>query len=122
MNVKTITLNGEETKIVFENESFKCFWIQNTGKEVVYASCDPNIAPKADGVIAVMSGASASVFPSEFAERNTLYLLGSGEVQIVGCDSFTCPFKIPAYGGNSDEISPVFDIGLYCILKESEEL
>lgn len=103
-NVKTINLTGVETEVNFE-QKFMCFWVQNLGSDDVYASIDAGAGPESDGVIFIGAGASARVSAADLSRISTLYLTGSGKVQIVGCYSVHSPFMRKKKGGDDKNIT-----------------
>ena len=79
-DVKTIKLDdGEETAVKFPY-SYPYYFITNMGDGDIYASGNPGIAPYADGVYAVPPGTEIRISPKRSGD--TVYLLGSGRVQI----------------------------------------
>lgn len=111
-NVKTINLTGGETEVKF-GQKFMCFWVQNLGSGNVYASVKAGVVPEADGVITVGAGASARVSMADMpmSQIDTLYLSGSGKVQIAGTYSVHCPFKTETKGGGSGGIGGLITLG-----------
>lgn len=101
MTSKTIALTGAETKVDYSGGANA--WLRNDGTDVVYASAAPGIAAGADGVVSIPTGQAASIYGA----NGTVYLLGSGSVQLVGSDYTACPFKTSAQSGGSgaDEVA-----------------
>ena len=102
-NVKTINLTGGETEVNF-TQKFMCFCVQNLGSGDVYASTTAGMTPEADGVITIGAGASARVSAADLSQISTLYLTGSGKVQIVGCYSVHSPFMRKKKGGDENYV------------------
>ena len=94
MSEKTIALSGAEVKVTFSGGNA---WLRNDGAAVVYASKTAGITAGADRVISIPAGGSAPVYGA----NGTVYLLGSGSVQLVGSDYATNPFKTSAQAGGS---------------------
>lgn len=99
-NIRTIALNGAETKVEIAGQNCA---VRNDGTETVYASRRTGIIAGADGVLAVPAGQSAVLRDT----CGTLYLLGTGSVQLVGADYDSLPFKtVSATGGSgADEVA-----------------
>ena len=95
-NVTTITLTGEEVPVKF-SAGYPFYWVNNLGDSEVYALSSPNITADADGVCAVPSGGSVRLGAGSPAE--TIYLLGTGRVQIYASGNAHCPFKLAPKGG-----------------------
>lgn len=98
-NVKTTTLSGTETKVTLPQNYPFCF-IANMSEAEIYASGNPGVVPYADGVYTVPAGTEIRISPE--ASGNTLWLLGSGKVQIRG-EEIAAPtsFKRSVKGGES---------------------
>lgn len=99
-NIRTIALNGAETKVEIAGQNCA---VRNDGTGTVYASRRTGIIAGADGVLAVPAGQSAVLRDT----CGTLYLLGTGSVQLVGADYDSIPFKtVSASGGSgADEVA-----------------
>lgn len=95
MTAKTITLTGAETRAVYSGGSNA--WLRNDGAEVIYAAAVPGITAGSDGVVSIPAGQSAPVYGA----YGTVYLLGTGSVQLIGSDYSTNPFKTSAQSGGS---------------------
>lgn len=78
--IRTVTLNGEELRI--DGLSGQNTIIINKGSSAVYASNAPGIAPEADGVIEIPAGGRDGLYGT----HGTLYLSGSGKVELRGTD------------------------------------
>lgn len=94
MSTKTITLAGSEVKAEFSGANA---WLRNDGADVIYAAAKPGITAGADGVVAIPAGQSAPVYGA----NGTVWLLGTGSVQLIGSDYSTNPFKTSAQAGGS---------------------
>ena len=95
MTAKTITLTGAETRAVYSGGSNA--WLRNDGTDVIYAAAVPGITAGSDGVVSIPAGQSAPVYGA----YGTVYLLGTGSVQLIGSDYSTNPFKTSAQSGGS---------------------
>ena len=94
MTSKTITLTGAEIRADYSGGTNA--WLRNDGTTVVYASTTPGITAGADGVVSIPAGQAAAIYGT----CGTVYLLGTGSVQLVGSDYTACPFKTSARGGS----------------------
>ena len=101
MTSKTISLTGEEIKVDYSGGTNA--WLRNDGATTVYASAVPGVTAGADGVVSIPAGQAVRI---DGACR-TVYLLGTGSVQLVGSDYTACPFKTSAQAGGSgaDEVA-----------------
>ena len=101
MTSKTIALSGAEIEVSGLNGANA--HIRNDGTDVIYASTMPGITAGADGVISIPAGQAAAVYGA----CGTVYLIGTGSVQLVGSDYTACPFKTSAQAGGSgaDEVA-----------------
>ena len=95
MTSKTITLTGAETRAVYSGGSNA--WLRNDGTDVIYAAAVPGITAGADGVVSIPAGQAAAIYGA----CGSVYLLGTGSVQLVGSDYTACPFKTSAQSGGS---------------------
>lgn len=98
-NVKTVKLTGGETAVSFDS-SCPFVIITNMGDSEIYASNSSGITPYADGVYTVMAGVEICITTK--SSCNTIYLLGSGAVQ-VRAEETAVPvsFKRAAKGGDT---------------------
>lgn len=105
MNIKTVTLDGSEVKV--EGLGGQNTIVQNLGGSAVYASASPGVEAGADGVAEISAGGGINLYGT----NGTVYLLGSGKVQLVGTDYSTVNFKLPssASGGGGGHLCS-FDI------------
>lgn len=94
MTAKTIALTGAEISVNYSGGTNA--WLRNDGTTVVYASTTPGITAGADGVVSIPAGQAAAIYGT----CGTVYLLGTGSVQLVGSDYTACPFKTSAQGGS----------------------
>ena len=95
MTSKTIVLTGEEIRADYSGGTNA--WLRNDSTATVYASTAPGVTANADGVVSIPAGQAVRI---DGACR-TVYLLGTGSVQLVGSDYTACPFKTSAYFGGS---------------------
>jgi hypothetical protein len=95
MTAKTITLTGAEIRAGYSGGANA--WLRNDGTEVIYAAAVPGITAGSDGVVSIPAGQSAPVYGA----YGTVYLLGTGSVQLIGSDYSTNPFKTSAQSGGS---------------------
>lgn len=78
--IKTINLNGSEVKVTeLGGDNTQIF---NNSGNTLYASKKPNITVGGDDVIAIPAGAVDGLYGT----RGTVYLLGSGSVEVRGVD------------------------------------
>ena len=92
----TVELDGTVCAVVFSS-NYKCFTVQNETADDIYISVSPNISAGKDGVRRIGTGASGAI---AHGAKNTLYILGSGSVQVTASDSPGNFFKpAPAAGG-----------------------
>lgn len=82
---------GTEIKVegVLGSYATVCNW----GKETAYVSCNAGVTAGADGVMPVPAGCSALI-----AHNGTVYILGDGDVTVVGSDE-PVNFIKPVVGG-----------------------
>ena len=95
MTAKTITLTGAEIRAGYSGGANA--WLRNDGADVIYAAAVPGITAGSDGVVSIPAGQSAPVYGA----YGTVYLLGTGSVQLIGSDYSTNPFKTSAQSGGS---------------------
>ena len=95
MTSKTIALTGAEIRADYSGGTNA--WLRNDGTATVYASTAPGVTAGADGVVSIPAGQAVRI---DGACR-TVYLLGTGSIQLVGSDYTACPFKTSAYFGGS---------------------
>ncbi len=97
-NITTVTLDGTETAVQFD-KNYTHFWLSNIGDSAVYAALNEGVTPDADGVLTVPAGSAACTMHGYGAD--TLYLSGTGKVQVLGAYSADCPFKANKKGGGN---------------------
>ena len=95
MASKTITLTGAEIRANYSGGMNA--WLRNDGATTVYASAVPGVTAGADGVVSIPAGQAAAIYGA----CGSVYLLGTGSVQLVGSDYTACPFKTSAQSGGS---------------------
>ena len=102
--IKTITLDGL-TSVTVKKSPFdmaRFCWVRNRTESDVYISCtDPQCTPNADGVKCISAG-ECGMLDSE--SRETLYISGSGVVNIETTPFLVCPFNRGGKGGGSYEL------------------
>ena len=94
MTSKTIALTGAEIRADYSGGTNA--WLRNDGTATVYASTAPGVTAGADGVVSIPAGQAAAIYGA----CGSVYLLGTGSVQLVGSDYTACPFKTAALGGS----------------------
>lgn len=94
MTSKTIALTGAEIRADYSGGTNA--WLRNDSTAVVYASAEAGISAGADGVVSIPAGQAMRIDGA----CGTVYLLGTGSVQLVGSDYTACPFKTSAQGGS----------------------
>ena len=102
--IKTITLDGLTFVTVKESpfDMARFCWVRNRTEADVYISCtDPQCTPNADGVKCISAG-ECGMLDSE--SRETLYISGSGVVNIETTPFLVCPFNRGGKGGVSYEL------------------
>lgn len=106
MNIRTINLTGSEAAVKVGGGNSE---IRNNGTETIYASAASGIVTGADGVVSIPAGASVTVTDT----RGTVYILGTGSVEVVGKDFVAPVFKTAAAAGGIGDnllINPDFAI------------
>ena len=101
MTSKTIALTGDETRVDYGGGTN--VWLRNDGTDAIYASTSPGITAGADGTVSIPAGQSVGVYGA----NGTVYLIGTGSVQLIGSDYSTNPFRNSAASGGSgaDEVA-----------------
>ena len=94
-NVGTVTLTGTAEKVTLP-ASYGWVWVKNMSEGDIFAGLSEDISEGADGVMTIPAGECGRIQADGF---NSVYLLGSGNVQIVGQNYADCPFKAAAKGG-----------------------
>ena len=95
MTSKTIVLTGEEIRADYSGGTNA--WLRNDGATTVYASAAPGVTAGADGTVSIPAGQSVGVYGA----NGTVYLKGTGSVQLIGSDYSTNPFRNSAASGGS---------------------
>ena len=95
MTSKTIVLTGEEIRADYSGGTNA--WLRNDGTATVYASTAPGVTAGADGTVSIPAGQSVGVYGA----NGTVYLKGTGSVQLIGSDYSTNPFRNSAASGGS---------------------
>ena len=95
MTSKTIVLTGEEIRADYSGGTNA--WLRNDGTATVYASTAPGVTAGADGTVSIPAGQSVGVYGA----NGTVYLMGTGSVQLIGSDYSTSPFKVSTQSGGS---------------------
>ena len=98
MKEKTIVLSGAEVKVEFNGANA---WLRNDGTSTVYAAKTEGTAAGRKNALSIPAGQSAPVYSA----NGTVYLLGTGSVQLIGSDYSTNPFKGVSTGGAADIVS-----------------
>lgn len=93
--IKTINLDGTEQAVKFAGKHTH-FHVHSLGGEVL-VSLAPNVERGADGVL-IVQGGGAGYVQVDIA-TDTVYLRGSGEVQIAATGNAFSPFKAGSKGG-----------------------
>ncbi len=88
-DIKTVILDGGELKV--EGMNGQNTEIINKSSGAVYASKYPGIVPEADGVIEIAAGSRDGLHGT----NGTLYLLGTGKVELRGTD-YSVNFRQPS--------------------------
>ena len=94
MTSKTISLTGAELRVNYSGGTNA--WLRNDGTDAIYASTTPGITAGADGTASIPAGQAMRIDGT----CGTVYLLGTGSVQLAGSDYTACPFKTAALGGS----------------------
>ncbi len=102
---KTVVLNGDE--ICVELPERHCC-LRNLGSEMIYASVRPGIAPDTDGVLGTPPGATDTLYDI----CGSVYLKGTGKVQLVGSDynSICLGNRAAVRGGSGGSENPGADV------------
>ena len=101
MTSKTIALTGAEIRADYSGGTNA--WLRNDGTATVYASTAPAVTPGADGTVSIPAGQAVRI---DGACR-TVYLLGTGSIQLVGSDYTACPFKVSTSTGGESGVDEV---------------
>lgn len=102
-NVKTLKLDGAEIAVKFPY-SYPYYMIANMGDGEIYVSGNPDIVPYADGVYTVLPGIETRISPKRSGD--TVYLLGSGTVQVRAEEiAVQTSFRLAGKGGGTIDLS-----------------
>ncbi len=91
--IKTIVLDGSEVRVTGLGGSNTV--IVNFGSSELYASAYPDIVPDGRNVAAISAGSAVNLRDT----HGTVYLLGTGRVQLEGTDYGTVNVGMPSAGG-----------------------
>lgn len=94
-NIETVLLDGGEFKV--EGLGGQNTVIINRGSAMLYASAYGNIEPDADNVAALPAGGAMNLRDT----NGTVYLLGTGKVQLQGTDIAYLPIALGGASGGS---------------------
>ena len=94
-NIGTVTLTGAAEKVTLP-AVYGWVWVKNMSEGDIFAGLSEDISEGADGVMTIPAGECGRIQADGF---NSVYLLGSGNVQIVGQNYADCPFKSGGKGG-----------------------
>lgn len=97
----TVTLSGAVEKVVLP-AVFGWVWFWNMSDSDMYAGLSENISEGADGVAAIPAGGFRRIQTDGF---KSVYLLGTGNVEISAQNYADCPFKAGAKGGEIPDLS-----------------
>lgn len=97
-NIETVTLDGTELKV--EGLGGQNTEICNKSDNAIYASAYANIVPEGDNVIEIAAGNHDGLYGT----NGTIYLLGTGKVELRGTD-YSVNFRKPSSsaGGGGDK-------------------
>ena len=99
---KTILLTGAEQEVKLSGQNCD---IRNDSADTVYISRNPNIVPDADGVVSVPVGQAAKYY----SICGSVYLLGTGKVQLCGNDYGYLVFKcVATSSGEGGEVTKTY--------------
>ena len=99
-DIETVVLDGSELKV--EGLSGQNTIIINKSDSAMYASVYPNIVPDGDNVIEIAANDRDGLYNT----NGTLYLLGTGKVELRGTD-YSVNFKKPSRSAGSGGITPM---------------
>ncbi len=99
MRNTTVTLDGTECAVTF-SANYRCFEVMNDGDGDITASIYKGKNTGEDGVITVHAGMSATVAHMR-TDIDTVYVNGSGTVQVAAKNSYVSVFNGAARGGDS---------------------
>ncbi|MBD5130607.1 MAG: hypothetical protein HDT43_11920 [Ruminococcaceae bacterium] len=93
-DIRTVTLDGAEFHV--EGLGGQNTAIINKSGGAVYASVNPNIVPEGDNVIEIAAGDRDGLYNT----NGSLYLLGTGKVELRGTD-YSVNFRKPSRSADS---------------------
>ncbi len=85
--IQTVTLEGKELKV--EELGGKNSVITNKSSLILYASAFPNIEPNGNNVATILAGGVMNLYDT----NGTVYLLGTGKVQLMGTNYDELPMS-----------------------------
>ena len=97
----TVTLSGAVEKVTFP-AVYGWVWFWNKSDSDMYAGLSENISEGADGVAAIPAGGCRRIQTDGF---KSVYLLGTGNVEISAQNYSDCPFKVGGKGGEIPDLS-----------------
>lgn len=92
-NIQTVTLTGSEAKV--EGLGGQNTLIVNRGSENIYVSAYADIVPYGDNVALVLPGSAMNLCDT----NGTVYLLGTGKVQLQGTNTADLPIVLGGVSG-----------------------
>lgn len=107
-NCCTAQLDGTECAVEFSS-NYKCFTVQNDTSDDVFVSIKPDIIAGNDGVRRIRSGAASALYHMR-NDVNTVYILGTGIVQIVASDEPDNFFKYAPAAGSGGVTNVKWDL------------
>lgn len=96
-NIGTVTLSGTVEKVTLP-AGYGWVWVKNMSEGDIFAGLSEDISEGADGVMTIPAGECGRIQADSSRE---IYLMGTGNVQIIGQSYADCPFKSAAKGGGS---------------------
>lgn len=96
MIIETFNISGvTQVSFAFHNDYI---WIRNKSDASIYASHSSSVTAGASGTTEVPSGEAGMIM---MPDNNTIYISGSGSVEVKASDFAECPFKAAGKGGGS---------------------
>ena len=99
MRNATVELDGAERAVKF-SDNYRCFEVMNDSDDDVYMSIYQGKKAGDDGVITVHPGMSATIAHMR-TDIDTVYVTGSGTVQVAAKDTAAPVFKVRSRGGEN---------------------
>ncbi|MBP0964765.1 MAG: hypothetical protein J5999_05685 [Oscillospiraceae bacterium] len=93
----TVTLSGAAEKVTLP-AVYGWVWFWNMSDSDMFAGTSADISQGADGVATIPAGGCRRIQTDGF---NSVYLLGTGNVQISAQNYADCPFKVGSKGGGN---------------------